>query len=178
MANARIWEDYEEIKKNPLSNCGVTVRPEDNDPTRWKACILGPKDTSYKGGLFHLLIQFPPNYPQKAPEVCFLTPVYHVNVNPKVPTMPGGEPLGHVGISTLNWWKPENTIRELLTHIFTLFYKPNPDSPYGLDRAEELRNNRELYERKIKYFTKKYADVLSGRNKFDRDHDWDFTIPS
>ena len=92
--------------------------------------------------------------------------------------MPGGEPLGHVGISTLNWWKPENTIRELLTHIFTLFYKPNPDSPYGLDRAEELRNNRELYERKIKYFTKKYADVLSGRNKFDRDHDWDFTIPS
>ena len=90
MANARIWEDYEEIIKNPLSNCGVTVRPEDNDPTRWKACILGPKDTSYKGGLFYLLIQFPPNYPQKAPEVCFLTPVYHVNVNPKVPTMPGG----------------------------------------------------------------------------------------
>ena len=71
MANARIWEDYKEIIKNPLSNCGVTVRPEDNDTTRWKACILGPKDTSYKGGLFYLLIQFPPNYPQTLQKYVF-----------------------------------------------------------------------------------------------------------
>ena len=173
MANARIWEDYKEIKKNPLFNCGVTVQPEDNDPTRWKACILGPKDTSYKGGLFYLSIQFPPDYPNKAPEVCFLTPIYHINVNPRVPRIPGEESLGNISISTLNWWKPEYRMRDIFTNIFGLFYMANPDSPYGSDRADELRNNRELYEKKVKYFTQKYANPF-----YDRDKDWNFDFPN
>ena len=86
----------------------------------------------------------------------FLTPIYYVNVNPTVPTSQGEE-LGHVCISILNWWKPEYKMRELLTNIFALFYMGNPDSPYDLDRVEELRNNKVIYEEKIKikYFTKK-----------------------
>ena len=40
----------------------------------------------------------------------------------------------------------------------------NPDSPYGLDIAEELRYNRATYEEKIKYFTKKYANMGSSGN--------------
>jgi hypothetical protein len=37
----------------------------------------------------------------------------------------------------------------------------NPESPYGLDRTEEFTKNRALYEKKIKYFTKKYANKIS-----------------
>ena len=49
----------------------------------------------------------------------------------------------------------------------------NADSPYGIDRADELRNNKQLYEDKIRYFTKKYADsTVSGQTY---DSDWDFT---
>ena len=118
MSNARILEEFKDISRNPISNCGVTVGLiNENDPTRWRVSLLGPKDTSYKGGLFYLSIQFPPDYPNKAPEVCFLTPIYHVNVNPRVPTMPGAESLGHVCISTLNWWKPEYKMRELLKNL-------------------------------------------------------------
>ncbi len=178
MSNARILDEFKDISRNPISNCGVTVGLiNENDPTRWRVSLLGPKDTSYKGGLFYLSIQFPPDYPKKAPEVCFLTPIYHVNVNPRVPTMPGAESLGHVCISTLNWWKPEYKMRELLTNIFALFYMGNPDSPYGLDRAEELRYNRATYEEKIKYFTKKYANMGASGKSFDRDHDWNFNYP-
>ena len=174
----RIMEEFKEINRNPISNCGVTVGLfNDGDPTRWRVSLLGPKDTSYKGGLFYLSIIFPSNYPEKAPEVCFLTPIYHVNVNPRIPTSPNSESLGHVCISTLNWWKPEYRMREVLTNIFALFYMGNPDSPYGLDRADELRNNRPIYEEKIKYFTKKYANPLSSGNKIDRDHDWNFNYP-
>ena len=152
---AQILKEFKDINRNPISNCGVTVGLlNENDPTKWRISLLGPKDTSYKGGLFYLSIDFPPNYPDKAPEVCFLTPIYHVNVNPRVPKMPGSESLGHVCISTLNWWKPEYKMMEVLTNIFGLFYMANPDSPYGLNRAEELRTNRALHEEKIIYKNK------------------------
>ena len=52
-----------------------------------------------------------------------------------------------------------------------------PDSPYGLDRAEECNNNRSLYEEKIRYFTKKYANSMSYLKGFDRKKDWDFSYP-
>ena len=176
MASPRILEEFKDINRNPISNCGVTVGLlNENDPTKWRISLLGPKDTSYKGGLFYLSIDFPPDYPQKAPEVCFLTPIYHVNVNPRVPKMPGSESLGHVCISTLNWWKPEYKMREVLSNIFGLFYMANPDSPYGMERANELRYQRALHEEKIKYFTKKFA--MNQKSNTEYYDSWDFSYP-
>ena len=48
----------------------------------------------------------------------------------------------------------------------------NPDSPYGLDKANEFKNNRLLYEEKVKYFTKKYANPLKAGKNYDKT--WDF----
>ena len=173
----RISKEYKDINRNPIANCGVTVGLfNENDLKRWRVSLLGPKDTSYKGGLFYLSITFPDDYPQKAPEVCFMTPIYHVNVNPKWPTFEGAESLGHVCISTLNWWKPEYTMREVLTNIFALFYLGNPDSPYGLDRADEFRNNRAVYEEKIKKFTRKYANPMKGYKPYPEGQSWDFSL--
>ena len=132
----RITKEYKVIYKNPIANCGITIGLFNDDIRKWKVTNLGPKDTSYKGGLFYLSINFPNDYPSKPPEVCFITPIYHVNVNPKAPTFPGAESLGHICISTLNWWKPEYTMREVLTNIFALFYLVNPESPYDLKTAE------------------------------------------
>ena len=74
MTSARILEEFKEINRNPISNCGVTVGLfNENDHTRWRVSLLGPKDTSYKGGLFYLSIQFPQEYPNKAPEAPTLT---------------------------------------------------------------------------------------------------------
>ena len=172
----RILKEFQDLSRNPISNCGVTVGLFNvNDIRNWRVSILGPNDTSYKGGLFYLSVSFPPEYPQKAPEVCFITPIYHINVNPKVPRFEGAENLGHVCISTLNWWKPEYTMREVLSNMFALFYLGNPDSPYGLDRAEEFRKNRSLYEEKIKKFTKKYANLMKDPNEWQKNKDWDFS---
>ena len=171
----RISKEFKDINRNPIANCGVTVGLfNDDDVTKWRVSLLGPKDTSYKGGLFYLSINFPEDYPEKPPEVCFITPIYHVNVNPKAPTFPGAESLGHVCISTLNWWKKEYTMREVLTNIFALFYLGNPDSPYGLDRADEFRNNRVLYEEKIKKYTKQYASPMKGFQLYPKNKNWEF----
>ena len=173
----RITEEFKELTTNPISNCGVTVGLVDNNYKKWQATLIGPKDTSYAGGLFKLNINFPSDYPNKPPEVCFITPIYHMNVNPRAPRSAGEgvESLGHVCISTLNWWKPEYRIREVLTNIFALFYMANPESPYGLDRAEEFLENRAVYEEKAKHFTKKYANPMANIT-IEPNKDWDFEI--
>ena len=173
----RVAKECKEIYRKPITSWGVTIGLYDeSNPMRWKVVMMGPKGTSYQGGLFHLSIDFPQNYPQKPPEVCFVTPIYHVNVNPKAPKFQGGESLGHVSISTLNTWKPEYNMREVLQNIFDLFYFGNPDSPYGLERAIEFKQKREIYEEKAKYFTKKYASPVKGYKEYPKNQDWDFNM--
>ena len=175
-AMKRLKEEYHYINNNPSACIGATVGlPDEDNIFQWNATLIGPKDTSYRNGHFALDIKFPDDYPDHAPEVCFKTPIYHVNVNPLKSNMPGAEPLGHVCISTLNWWKPEYKMLEVLTNIFGLFYMANPDSPYGLDRASEFRNNRELHEKKIRFFTKKYANPMSNNSTKFYNESWDFT---
>ena len=173
-----IREEFISINNKPDINIGLTVQiPDEDNIFRWNITLSGPKDTSYRGGIFILDINFPDDYPNSKPEVCFITPIYHVNVNPIKSNMPGAEPLGHVSISTLNWWRPEYKIKEVAGNIFGLLYLPNPDSPYGLDRADELRSNKKLYEEKIKYFTKKYACPLYADINKVYSESWNFTFP-
>ena len=176
-AMKQIREEFYELNKNPGANLGITVGLVNEDNIfEWRVTLMGPKDTSYRGGVFILRVSFPENYPDKAPEVRFITPIYHVNVNPQKSDMEGAEPLGHVCISTLNWWRPEYKIKEVLTNIFGLFYMANPESPYGLDRANEFRYNKSLHEEKIRFFTQKYANP--GKTKNDREffESWDFSF--
>ena len=174
-AMKRIKEEYTELNNNPNANIGASVGlPDEDNIFEWQCSLMGPKDTSYNGGVFFLSIKFPDEYPNKAPEVVFKTPIYHINVNPRKSDVKGAEPLGHVCISTLNWWKPESRIKQVLSDIFALFYMANPDSPYGLDRADEFRFNRRLYEEKIKYFTKKFAKPFA--NNKDYEESWNFSF--
>ena len=48
----------------------------------------------------------------------------------------------------------------------------NIDCAFSSDMAEEFRNNKSLYEEKIKYFTRKYANpMINNYKKYDN---WDF----
>ena len=175
-AMRRIKQEYIDLSNNPNPNIGVTVGLLDEDDIfNWRVTLLGPKDSSYKRGIFILSIHFPKDYPNSAPEVRVKTPIYHLNINPNISYMSGAEPLGHVCISNLNWWKPEYTIKEIITNIYGLFYMANPDSPYGLNRSQEYKYNRPLYESKIKFFTKKYADPRYCNIDKDYYESWDFS---
>ena len=173
----RVREEFMDLNKNPVSNCGITVGlSNENDYSSWKLTISGPNDTSYKGGLFFIKVKFPNDYPLKPPEINFITPIYHLNVNPRAPRSSEDLPLGYISLSCLSWWKPEYKIRDVLVSVFALFYKANPESPFGLDRAEEFTENRAVYEEKVKQFTKKYAGPLMGSKVYKETEDWDFEI--
>ena len=173
-------EEFKYFYRNPNPNLGMIVNlVNENSYDDWKLSFTAPQDTSYKGGLFFLRIHFPQDYPNEAPEIYFVTPIYHLNINPCAPKEEGDESLGHVCISTLDWWKPEYTIKEALFNTYSLFYITNVDCAYGIERAKEYKDNKEIYEEKVKYFTKKYAKPTNSKNvrqAYERDKDWDFNL--
>ena len=170
---AKLKKEIQFISNFPFINAGVNVElPKDENIFEWKGYLIGTDDTPYRGGIFHFKILFPNDFPKKAPEVIFLTPIYHLNINPMNIKVKGAEHLGHLSISILNWWDGKMSIRELLIKLKTVFYINNPESPYGLDRADECINNRSLFEKKIRYFTQKYANLINFNKNYDI---WDFT---
>ena len=178
LAFQKLKEEYISLKSNPITNIGLNILnlPDENNIFEWVFSINGPKDTSYSGGTFYLKAYFPDNYPLKAPEICFITPIYHVNINYIFPLDKYCLKLGHISINTLDLWKPEYNMTKVLTDIFGLLYIPNPENPLGIDIAEECKKNKQLYEKKIKYFTEKYANNQIGYKEYNSD--WDFSYPN
>ena len=170
----RIIGEYNDLNKILNPNLGLKVGLlDDNDPTKWILTITGPKNTPYKDGVFNILIDFPQEYPEKPPEVCFLTPIYHVNINHK--TFPGAKSLGQINSPKFNFLKSEYTMKQLLLDIFQLFYMVYTESPIDYHMADEYIHNKELYEKKIRYFTQKYANPFQNRDK--RYKNWNFDYP-
>ena len=148
----RIKEEFNDMLANPFPNIGCTVGLENYDNYyEWKLAFFPPKDSLYRGGFFNVKLLFPENYPFSAPQIIFLTPIYHFNANPKKSK---DLPLGYASIKVTEFWKPGTTARELITQFYSIFYSHNPDSPFGLDKALEYKENRPLFELKAKYFTK------------------------
>ena len=169
-----IAEEYKQLNRAPLVNLGITVGLFNEDNMfEWKCTILGPKDTFYKGGLFYIKIIFPPDYPHSKPEMLFLTPIYHLNVKYFISQK---QPLGHICVSTLNEWKSGDSVKKILPELFALLHKNNPLDPYddtNHSRRNEFENNPSLFEKKARYFTKKYASPFSKLR--DYPNGWDFS---
>ena len=167
----KILEEYKFIKEIPFTELPIEVDiPDKNNVFEWKITFKAPKDTLYEGGLFFLKMTFPKDFPKNRPIINFLTPIYHVNVN--FIDSPHN-PLGYVSNSIWNWWNPKYKIRYLLNNLYMLFYLPNPESPWGLERADEFNNNIFLYEKKVKYYTMKYAFQINASNCYN--DKWDFS---
>ena len=84
----------------------------------------------------------------------------------------GSGSLGEPNLNILNQWKPEFKAKDILVSIYSLCYMNNIDCAFSSDMAEEFRNNKSLYEEKVKYFTQKYANPMIGNREYNN---WDFT---
>ena len=76
---ARLKNEFNNLVNNPQFNSTVVLEKEDQ-LNKWIVIMQGPSETHYENGIFKIEFKFPDNYPFKAPEVKFLTSVYHPNI--------------------------------------------------------------------------------------------------
>jgi len=84
MALKRLTKELKDLEKSREKDKeeGYTLNPATSDDLfNWTATIAGPKGSPYEGGVFSLELSIPENYPMDAPEVTFVTKVYHPNIS-------------------------------------------------------------------------------------------------
>ena len=96
---SKLTKEFAKIRKEPLP--GVVVQPNENNIREWHFCLLGHKDSPYRGGapltalhhvhswvlgVFHGKLVFPPEYPMKPPAIYMLTPNGRFDINVRICT--------------------------------------------------------------------------------------------
>ena len=126
----------------------IKIYPCEESIDFWQLILFGPKDTSYEDGIFHLFIEFTDKYPSKPPNIRFITPIYHCNINQ----------AGKVCHSILDrFYSPGIRIRQILDYVYGLLMDPAPDDPLDTVKATELKFNHDRYMNNARASTAKHA---------------------
>ena len=117
-----------------------------------------PQSEPYCHASFLIEIKLPPEYPFKAPEVIFLDPIYHPNVDES------GRHCCCWGISCDETWKPTTPLTDLILAVIHIIdNKPDPGHCIGTGSQlmEEYQSNY------LKFYKKALEHTLSyGRPRY------------
>ena len=147
MALRRLQKEFRDLTKEPHESISAAPIAE-SDMFKWRGTVRGPEGTPYEGGLFHLDIYFPTDYPFKPPKVTFITKIYHPNVNTD----------GGICLDILkDEWTPALSLPQVLLSISALMAEPNPDHPLVPDVAQLYKQDKKGFESKAREWTAQYA---------------------
>jgi len=76
----RLQKDLKELEESTIPLYGVSARPLSSSLHIWHGNLRGPKNSPFEGGVFHIEINFPQNYPVSPPTIRLFTPINHPNV--------------------------------------------------------------------------------------------------
>ena len=142
----RILAEIADYQRNPHPN--VEIYPCEEQLDFWRVLLVGPSSTPYEGGVFLLYVKFPTNYPQVAPEMRFVTPIYHCNVN-------GHGKICH-SVFDRNY-SADFSVRRIMDCVFGLLLTPEPEDPLDSALAQEYYDDRREYERTAEASTLEHA---------------------
>ncbi|XP_055937768.1 ubiquitin-conjugating enzyme E2 T-like isoform X1 [Argiope bruennichi] len=145
----RLKKELERFRTQPVS--GISCWPTDNI-YQLKASVMGPDGTPYENGVFYIDIQIPDKYPFIPPNVRFVTPIYHPNVDDS----------GRICLPTLKSapqgaWKPNMNLASILVDIQLLMAEPNFNDPLRSEISQEYQTSRESYIKHARECTVKHA---------------------
>lgn len=142
----RLQTEAAQMKSSPPENC--SAGPVGDSLIKWDATILGPTGSPFENGVFNLTIDFPNNYPFVPPNIKFITPVYHPNINKS----------GSICLDILkSQWSPALSVSNVLLSICSLLTDPNPNDPLEPDIARLYKENKLKYDTTAREWTDKYA---------------------
>ncbi|GFR68775.1 ubiquitin-conjugating enzyme E2 T [Elysia marginata] len=131
---------------------GIFCSTVDDRTDLLSAQILGQEETPFKGGVFQLEIQIPDRYPFDPPNVRFLTPIYHPNIDTN----------GRICLDTLKLppkgtWRPCLNISTVLMMIRVLMAEPGAEDPLMTAIWQEYKYDYTAYVEKAKQWTRLHA---------------------
>ncbi|XP_028620575.1 ubiquitin-conjugating enzyme E2 T isoform X1 [Grammomys surdaster] len=131
---------------------GITCWQEKDQVDDLRAQILGGANTPYEKGVFTLEVIIPERYPFEPPQIRFLTPIYHPNIDSS-----GRICLDILKLPPKGAWRPSLNIATVLTSIQLLMAEPNPDDPLMADISSEFKYNKIAFLKKARQWTETHA---------------------
>jgi len=119
-----------------------------DDLFQWECHVLGPVESPYAGGTFVLKLEFPAQYPFKAPTIRFATKVYHPSVNLQ---------SGEVCAAIVGTWSPTLDAKHCLQVVYSMLQSPDSDHPLEDDIAQQIQTDPKAFEKMAKKYTKDFA---------------------
>jgi len=148
MGSRRLQKELQNIVTAPPEGCSASV--VDGDMMHWAATILGPPDSVYEGGVFHLDIHFPADYPFSPPKITFRTKIFHPNVSANT---------GNICLDILkkDKWSPALTIGSTLLSIVSLLTDPNAADPLNGDAGRMYIQSYDRFAQTAREWTARFA---------------------
>ena len=140
-------------QEDPCSyfSCGLV----NDNLFKWRCTIIGPPGTPFEGGMFPAEVDFPEDFPNNPPEMHFLCPMWHPNIDEKTGKVcisilhkPGKDP--HEYEQSQERWLPVHTIESIVVSVLSMLTDPNCESPLNVPAARDYNNNRQEYNKKVR----------------------------
>ena len=160
MSIRRLQSELKEMTKD--TNELFSVYPSENNFYQWNISMFGPINTIFEGALIKASIEFPNEYPNKAPQFKFITHLFHPNVYPdgKVCISILHEGIDEYGYENLSErWNPSQSVNSILISILSILLSPNFESPANVDASNLWKNNYDAYKKII------YKMVATSQNE-------------
>jgi len=109
-------------------------------------------------------LAFPADYPNKPPEMKFLSEMWHPNIYPdgrvciSILHDPGNDDIALE--SADERWRPILGVEAVLHSVISMLNDPNIESPANVDASVQFRDDVDDYKKKVKKLVRKTLDCL------------------
>ena len=142
----RLLREMTQLQRRP--HPAFDVFPCESNLSFWRVLCEAPLGTPYAGGVFEMFVRFPPQYPQQPPEMRFVTPILHCNVNC----------YGKICHSIFGRnWTADCPMHAVLEHVYGLLLTPDVADPIDTALAMQYHAGTGVYEVSVSAHTERHA---------------------